>query len=121
MAQIVGIIEPNNVVGSGTGAVPRRFSPLESTNCRCSSSQSRKWGDPVPRSRDWVLAAGNGIGTRADITAVKGTLVCDTNGSAGGGNSTLVQTPAVPLSLDGDAHFSGALVHCQQFAVVNQT
>jgi hypothetical protein len=54
-----------------------------------------------------VLAGGNPIGTRADITAVKATLVCDTNGSAGGGNSTLVQTAAVPLSLDGDAHFSG--------------
>jgi hypothetical protein len=54
-----------------------------------------------------VLAGGNPIGTRADITAVKGTLVCDTNGSAGGGNSVVVQTSAVPLSLDGDALFSG--------------
>jgi hypothetical protein len=56
-----------------------------------------------------VLAGGNPIGTRADITAVKGTLVCDTNGSAGGGNSTLVQTVAVPLSLDGDANFTGSV------------
>jgi hypothetical protein len=56
-----------------------------------------------------VLAGGNVIGTRADITAVKGTLVCDTNGSAGGGNSTLVQTAAIPLSLGGDANFSGSV------------
>jgi hypothetical protein len=56
-----------------------------------------------------VLAGGNPIGTRGDITAVKGTLVCDTNGSAGGGNSTLVQTAAVPLSSDGDAHFTGSV------------
>ncbi|HEX9444946.1 MAG TPA: hypothetical protein VGA73_12550, partial [Candidatus Binatia bacterium] len=38
---------------------------------------------------------------------VKGTLVCDTNGSAGGGNSELVDTPTVPLSLQGEANFSG--------------
>jgi hypothetical protein len=56
-----------------------------------------------------VLGAGNGIGTRGDITAVRATLVCDTNGSAGGGNSVLVPTAAVPLSLEGDSHFSGDL------------
>jgi len=56
-----------------------------------------------------VLAGGNGIGTRGDITAVKGTLVCDTNGSASGSNSSLVQTAAIPLSSDGDANFSGSV------------
>ncbi len=47
------------------------------------------------------------IGTPAGVSQVKGTLVCDVNGSAGGGNSVLVDTPAVPLSAQGDAHFAG--------------
>lgn len=47
------------------------------------------------------------IGTTAGVTPVKGTLVCDTNGSAGGGNSVLVDTPLVPLSAQGDAKFNG--------------
>ena len=38
---------------------------------------------------------------------MKGTLVCDTNGSAGGGNSVLVDTPLVDLDEDGDASFHG--------------
>ena len=38
-----------------------------------------------------------------------GTLVCDTNGSAGGGNSVLVSTPLVPLSPQGEADFNGDL------------
>jgi len=60
-----------------------------------------------PNLRLRSFPAGNPIGTRGDITAVFATLVCDTNGSAGGGNSTLVNTTAVPLSLEGDAQFSG--------------
>ena len=56
-----------------------------------------------------MLAGGNGIGTRAAITEVKGTLVCDTDGSAGAGSSTLVDTPLVPLSAQGDAEFRGSV------------
>ncbi len=40
---------------------------------------------------------------------MKGTLVCDVNGSAGG-NSVLVDTPPVPLSAQGDAQFNGNVV-----------
>lgn len=55
------------------------------------------------------------IGTTAGVTPVKGTLVCDLNGSATDpdgpgplvGNSVLVDTPLVPLSAQGDAEFSG--------------
>jgi hypothetical protein len=54
-----------------------------------------------------VLAGGNGIGTRAATNQVKGTLVCDTDGSAGGGNSTLVDTPLVDLDAQGSAKFNG--------------
>ena len=53
--------------------------------------------------RGLVLAAGNSIGTPGTVVQVKGTLVCDTNGSAGGGNSVLVDTPLVDLDEDGDA------------------
>jgi hypothetical protein len=35
------------------------------------------------------------------VVQVKGTLVCDTNGSAGGGNSVIVDTPLVDLDEDG--------------------
>jgi hypothetical protein len=38
-----------------------------------------------------------------------GTLVCDTDGSAGGGNSVLVSTPHVFLSPQGEADFDGDL------------
>ena len=57
--------------------------------------------------RGLVLAAGNSIGTPGTVVQVKGTLVCDTNGSAGGGNSVLVDTPLVDLDEDGDANFHG--------------
>jgi hypothetical protein len=57
-----------------------------------------------------VLAGGNSIGTRDTVTQVKGTLVCDTDGSAGSGggaNSVLVNTDLVPLDDQGNAHFVG--------------
>lgn len=53
-----------------------------------------------------VLAGGNSIGTPGAVTQVKGTLVCDTIGSATG-NSTLVDTPLVTLSPQGSARFAG--------------
>jgi polyisoprenoid-binding protein YceI len=56
-----------------------------------------------------VLAAGNSIGTPGTVTQVKGTVVCDTNGSAGG-NSVVVDTPLVDLDEQGDAEFSSSLL-----------
>ena len=50
-----------------------------------------------------VLAGGNGVGTRAAIAKVKGTLVCD----PGQSDQAIVDTPAVDLSLTGDAEFDG--------------
>jgi hypothetical protein len=103
--EVVGIIQAGNIVGSGTGAVAGGMLPWVTTGG--SARVNLDTGEIQFLVKGLVLAGGNPIGTRADITAVKGTLVCDTNGSAGGGNSTLVQTAAVSLSLDGDAHFSG--------------
>jgi hypothetical protein len=102
--EIVGIIQPVNVVGSGTGAVVGGFLPWVTTGGVARANLETGRIEFVVKGL--VLAGGNPIGTRGDITAVRATLVCDTNGSAGGGNSTLVQTAAVPLSLDGAAHFS---------------
>jgi len=106
--QIVGIIQPRNAVGVGTGAIPGGMLPWNPQATGVARVNLAN-GEIQFLVKGLVLAAGNGIGTRGDITAVKGTLVCDTNGSAGGNNSTVVQTPSVPLSLDGDAHFSGSV------------
>jgi len=106
--QIVGIIQPGNVVGVGTGAIPGGMLPWNPQTTGVARVNFAN-GEIQFLVKGLVLAAGNGIGTRGDINAVKGTLVCDTNGSAGGNNSTVVQTASVPLSLDGDAHFSGSV------------
>lgn len=102
---IVGVIQPNNVVGSGTGAVTGGGQPWVVTDGRASVDLAT--GDVRFDLEGLVLAGGNSIGTRGTIAQVRGTLVCDTNGSAGGGNSVLVNTPLVDLSLQGDANFSG--------------
>lgn len=103
--QVVGIIQAGNVVGSGTGAIIGGGLPwVTSTGV---ARVNLATGEIQFVVKGLVLAGGNSIGTRADITAVKATVVCDTDGSADGGNSTLIETDAVPLSTDGDAYFSG--------------
>lgn len=102
---IVGVIQPGNVVGSGTGAVTGAGQPWVVTGGRAQVDLSD--GDLRFEVEGLVLAGGNNIGTRGTNTQVRGTLVCDTNGSAGGGNSVLVNTPLVALSAQGDAEFSG--------------
>ena len=49
-----------------------------------------------------VIDGTNFSGTPGPVTAVRGTLVC-----GAGGNQTVFDTDAVPLSDDGDAQFSG--------------
>lgn len=105
--QVIGIIQAGNVVGSGTGAVTGGGQPWTTTVGVARANLAT--GEIQFVVKGLVLAGGNSIGTRGDINAVEGTLVCDTNGSAGGGNSTLVDTPAVDLSLQGDAQFSGSV------------
>jgi hypothetical protein len=57
--------------------------------------------------RGLVFAGGNAIGTTGPVDAVRGTLVCDTDGSASLGNSVLVDTPLVKLDDEGNARFNG--------------
>jgi hypothetical protein len=59
--------------------------------------------------RGLVFAAGNSIGNTGPVEQVMGTLVCDTNGSATGGNSAFVDTPLVDLDDQGNARFAGAV------------
>lgn len=106
--QVVGIIPAGNVVGSGTGKVAGGFLPWTTTSGR--AQVNLRTGDIEFIVRGLVFAGGSSgitIGSALPVTAVDGTLVCDNNGSAGGGNSVLVETPSVPLTETGDAQFKG--------------
>jgi hypothetical protein len=106
--QVVGIIPAGNTVGVGTGAVPGGFLPWTTTDG--AARVNLRNGEIKFSVRGLVFAGGAPgitIGTPGPITGVKGTLVCDADGSAGGGNSVLVETPSVTLSPTGDAAFSG--------------
>jgi len=102
---VIGIIQGGNIVGSGSGAVTGAPGPW--------SAQGGHVAVDFKRSRidfdvnGLVFAAGNAIGNTGTVEQVKGTLVCDANGSATGGNSVLVDTPLVDLDDEGNAHFSG--------------
>jgi hypothetical protein len=105
--EVVGIIQAGNIVGSGSGQVAGGGQPWSVTDGN--ASVDLRTARIKFNVRGLVLAGGNGIGTPGAITQVKGTLVCDTDGSAGGGNSTVIDTPPVTLSPEGDARFSGEL------------
>jgi hypothetical protein len=104
--QIVGMIQPGNKVGSGTGQVAGGGQPW--TTAGGSADVNLATGQLQFQVQGFVLAGGNAIGTPDNVTMVKGTLVCDTTGTANG-NSTLADTPLVPLSAKGDARFRGDL------------
>jgi hypothetical protein len=101
---IIGIIQAGNTVGSGTGKVTGGGQPWFATSG--SAQVNLATGNVQFQVRGLVLAGGNTIGTPGAVTQVKGTLVCDTTGTATG-DSTLVDTPLVPLSAQGNAKFSG--------------
>jgi hypothetical protein len=106
--QVVGIIPVGNVVGSGTGTVTGGFLPWTTTSG--AAVVNLRSGQIAFEVHGLVFAGGSptiAIGTPAPVTAVKGVLVCDNDGSAGGGNSVVVETPSVPLSATGDARFAG--------------
>jgi len=102
---ITGIIQPGNQVGSGTGRVTGAGQPWTTQSGK--AQVDLRTGRLKFTVKGLVLAGGNSIGTPDGVNVVKGTLVCDTNGSAGGGNSAVVDTELVPLSPQGDADFSG--------------
>lgn len=116
--RIVGIVQTGDVVGSGaTQAGSGAGSALGAApwvTTRGEALVTLRAGTVAFDVEGLVLAVGSSgtfaglpIGTPGPVTKVKGTLVCDLDGSAGGGKSTLVDTPAVGLSAQGDAGFSG--------------
>jgi hypothetical protein len=105
-SDVIGIVQAGAVIGTGTGAVTGGGVPWATLGGQAAVNLTT--GTANFKVRGLVLALGNSIGTRAAIASVKGTLVCDTDGSATG-NSVLVDTDAVPLSAQGDAVFTGKL------------
>jgi hypothetical protein len=101
---VIGIIQGGNVVGTGTGAVTGAPGPWSAQGGHVTADLTH--GKIEFDVRGLVFAAGNTIGNTGTVAQVKGTLVCDTNGSASA-NSILVETPLVDLDEEGDAHFSG--------------
>jgi len=101
---VIGIAAPNNVVGTGTGAATGGGTPWSAQGGRVNVDLTT--GRITFEVQGLVLAGGNSIGTPGAVVQVKGTLVCDTDGSASG-NSILVDTPLVELDEQGDATFNG--------------
>jgi hypothetical protein len=102
---VIGIIQASNVVGSGTGAATGAPGPWSALGGHVNVVLDN--GQVNFSTNGLVLAGGNAIGTPGAVLQVKGTLVCDTDGSASGGNSALVDTPLVDLDDQGDARFDG--------------
>jgi hypothetical protein len=102
---VIGVAQANNVVGSGTGAVTGAPGPWSALGGRVKVDLNK--GRVEFSTNGLVLAGGNSIGTPGTVLLVKGTLVCDTDGSASGGNSVLVDTPLVELDEQGDSRFIG--------------
>lgn len=97
---IVGIIQAGNVAGGIAGG-GQPWSALGGE-----AKVNLRTGRLEFNVRGLVLAGGNGIGTRGNNPMVKGTLVCAVSTGAA---AVPVDTPDVPYSLTGDAHFSGNL------------
>jgi hypothetical protein len=119
---VMGIKESGDVVGVGSGAVTGG-APWETLGGSVEVNLST--GHVNFEVKGLILAVGSvfeyqgsdfstplfsgvPIGTPGPVTQVKGTLVCDVDGSANGGNSALVDTPATTLDAQGNAHFSGS-------------
>lgn len=102
---VIGIAQVGNLVGHGTEVVTGGGQPWSTLGGHVDVDLDK--GKINFAVRGLVLAGGNSIGTPDGIHQVKGTLVCDTNGSAPGGNSVLVDTPLVDLGDQGDAEFNG--------------
>jgi hypothetical protein len=104
---VIGIIQGANVVGSGTGAVTGAPGPWSAQGGHVKVDLDR--GVIDFGTNGLVFAGGNSIGNTGPVLQVKGTLVCDTDGSASGGNSVVIDTPLVDLDDQGDARFNGSV------------
>lgn len=119
--RIIGAQQTGDLVGTGTGTTPSTAPPVvggapwETTDGQ--AQVNLKTGKLRFKVEGLVLAVGSApafklsgldIGTPAGVTQVKGTLVCDVDGSSTG-SSVLVDTTPVSLSAQGDAQFNGTV------------
>ena len=95
---ITGIAQAGNMVGGITGG-GQPWSTREGAVLVVLDSGSVEF-----EVRGLVLAGGNTIGTPGPVTQVKGTLVCGPCSAS----PTVIDTPLVPLSPQGNAEFSGS-------------
>ncbi len=105
--RINGIVETGNLVGSGTGQVNGAGQPFSVVRGRAKINLDT--GRLRFNIRGLSFAGGNAVGTTGPFTQVFATLLCDTDGSASGGNSVRNDTPLVSLSPSGNAYFKGSI------------
>lgn len=100
-ARLVGVITgpgaSNTVAGIASGTTPWTTSS--------GSAIVHSTGQAAFSITGLVLVGGDSSGTPGKVTSVKGTLVCN----PGGTDQVILDTPAVPLNEQGDAHFAGSL------------
>lgn len=106
LSSSVGLTTSNtvvlNTIGLGTGVTyPGQF-PWSTTSG--DASVNLETGRLDFEVSGLVLGGAAPTGTALPFTSVIGRLVCDTDGP---GNSTVVDTPPVPLTPQGDAEFHG--------------
>ena len=100
--RLVGIVAPNDIVSGIVDGTPAPWTVTSGT-----AEVNFETGQVKFKVRGLVIAGDPSfanIGTTTVITTVKGTLVCNENDDA-----VLVDTPAVALSPQGNAHFNGNL------------
>jgi hypothetical protein len=113
---VMGVKQTGDQVGVGTGAV-FGGAPWETTGGSVKVNLNN--GKVTFNVKGLILSVGSvpsrgitgvPIGTPGPVTQVKGTLVCDVEGTANGGNSVDIDTPATTLDARGNAQFSGSFV-----------
>jgi hypothetical protein len=113
---VIGVQQTQDQVGVGTGAV-LGGAPWETLGGAVLVDLTN--GTVKFNVQGLILAVGSvsslgvtgaPIGTTAGVTQVKGTLVCNLDGSGNNGNSIDIDTPATNLSARGNAQFSGSFV-----------
>jgi hypothetical protein len=116
---IVGIVQPANIVGSFTTPASCNVPPATPVGVGCINGAGQPWttlggqadvnlanGQLDFNVNGLVLAGGNSIGTPGAVATVKGTLICINTTPA---TNVIIDTVFVPLSSTGDARFSGSV------------
>jgi hypothetical protein len=106
--RVIGVQQAEVTVGTGAGLLTGASQPWFADPADSSAFLDRRREIVFFQVRELSLAGGNGLGTTGAFTQVRGTLICDTDGSAGG-SSVLVDTPLVSLGATGSARFLGSI------------